>query len=58
LGDISGDLPPDVRQSIADISNISRFFAANDMANDFPTLYRQQTKKEISADISANSADI
>jgi len=42
---------------LADISNIGLFyFAANDMANDFPILYRQQAKKEIS-DISAVSAD-
>ena len=28
------------------IFQISAFFAANDMANDFPISYRQQTKKE------------
>ena len=28
------------------------------MANDFPISYRQQAKKEISDDISADSADI
>ena len=34
------------------------FFAANDMANDFSISYRQKAKKEISDDISADSADI
>ena len=34
------------------------FFVANDMANDFPISYRQQAKKEISDNISADSADI
>ena len=32
------------------------FFAANDMANDFPKSYRQQAKNE--DDISTDSADI
>ena len=40
------------------IFQISAFFATNDMANDFPIPYRQQAKKEISDDISADSADI
>ena len=48
---ISGDLS-------ADISNIGSFFAANDMANDFSISYPQHAKKEISDDISADSADI
>ena len=34
------------------------FFAANDMANDFPILYRHQAKKEISLDVLADLADI
>jgi len=34
------------------------FFVANDMANDFLISYRQQAKKEISDDISADSVDI
>jgi len=48
---ISGDLS-------AYISNIGRFFAANDMANNFPISYRRQAKKKISADISNDSDDI
>jgi len=48
---ISGDLS-------ADILNIDRFFAANDMANDFFISYQQQAKKEIPADISADSVNI
>jgi len=46
-----GDLSPD-------ISNIGRFFAANDIANDFLISYRQQAKKKISAEFSADSDDI
>ena len=34
------------------------FFATNYRANDFPISYRHQAKKEISDDISADSADI
>ena len=43
---------------LADISNIGRFLLQMMWANDFPISYWQQTKNEISADISADSADI
>ena len=58
IRDISGDLSLDIGLFIDRYFKYRPFFAANDMANDFPTSYRQQRKKEISADISADSADI
>ena len=57
-GDISGDLSGDIGQLIGRYFKYRPFFATNDMANDFPISYRQQAKKEISDDISADSGDI
>jgi len=56
--DISGDLSLDIRRFIGRYFKYRSFFAANDMANDFSISDRQQAKKEISTDISADSADI
>ena len=53
-GDISGDLLADIRQFIGRYFKYRPFFAANDMTNDFFISYRQQVKKEISDDISAD----
>jgi len=53
-----GDLSADIGQFIGRYFKYRPFFATNDMANDFSILYRQHAKKEISDDISADSADI
>jgi len=50
-GDILGDL-------LLNVLNIGRFLLQMIWRTIFPISYRQQAKKEISADISADSADI
>ena len=55
---ISGDLSANIGQFIGEYFKYRPFFVVNDMANDFLISYRQQAKKEISDDISADSADI
>jgi len=58
LGNISSDLSANIGRFIGRYFKYRPFFAANDMENDFPISYPQQEKKEISNDISAESADI
>ena len=55
---MSGDISAYIGQLIGQYFKYWPFFAANDMANDFPISYRQQAKKEILDDISADSGDI